>query len=187
MFELEHLRHDWSLWRFNLQQCRGLMRKREVVRSEDGFTFAPAAARQLPAVEDLYRQLFGRPLLGWLHWVYRFKAAELISLLQSPAGEIIGFDAFMFNRAEEGAGIIHELYLGIAPAWQGQGLALRLRRYSLSCYNHGSLKAVSTLAALDDIKALRTAQRAGFYIAKRSAKPPAHYLIYNLSPQQRGT
>ncbi len=182
MFELEHLRHDWSLWLFNLQQCRGLIRQRHRVCA-DGFTFAPATTRQLPAVEELYRQLFGRPLLGWLHWVYRFRAAALISVLQNSDGAVIGFDAFMFNRAEEGAGIIHELYLGIAPAYQGQGLAVKLRRYSLDTYNHGSLKAVSTLAALNDLKALRTAQHAGFYIAKRSAKPPAHYLIYNLSPQ----
>lgn len=178
----DHLKHDISLWSFNMRMSKRI--KRHEVRVEDGFTFKPADASLLPQIEKLHLQLFRKGLLGWLRWVYRFRAPELISVIVNDKGELVGYDAFMFNTAEAGECIIHELYVGIAPEYQGQGLAVKLRRYSKDCYDHGVLRAVSTLASLDDIKALRTAQKAGFYITKRSAKPPAHYLICNLTKRQ---
>ncbi|MBO8415452.1 MAG: GNAT family N-acetyltransferase [Proteobacteria bacterium] len=180
--DFEHLKHDVSLWSFNMRRSRHI-RRREV-KTEDGFTFAPGSAKYLPEIEKLHLQLFRKGLLGWLRWVYKFRAPELISVLLNDKGELVGYDMFMFNTAEDGLNIIHELYVGIAPAYQGQGLAVKLRRYSKDCYDHGVLSAISTLAGVYDIKALRTAQKAGFFITKRSAKPPAHYLICNLTKRQ---
>ena len=87
----------------------------------------------------------------------------------------------MFQEVEYEQQIIHEIYLAVDPEYRGRGISTKLRRYSLESYDHGSLKAVSTLAGFDDIKALRSAQHCGFSIEKSSAKPPAFYLIKYLT------
>ena len=70
--------------------------------------------------------------------------------------------------------------MGVDPAYQGQGLSTKLRQYSISCYDFGVLSAISTVAGVDDIKAIRSAQKAGFVIVKASAKPPGHYMVRSL-------
>ncbi len=91
----------------------------------------------------------------------------------------------MFNEVEVEARIIHEQYLGIAPEYQGRGLSVQLRRYSLNCYAQGTLRGASTLARETDLKALRSAQKAGYAITRMSAKPPAYYLYQSLSERVR--
>ncbi len=182
--DFEHLNHDVRLWRLNMRLSKHVRSPFSVVDEVSGLTFASGTARLLPAVERLHQQLFRQPLLGWLRWVYRFRAPELMTVALTAQGELAGYDLFMFNAAEVPDNIIHELYLGVAPAFQGQGLSTRLRRCAGDSYDHGRLSAISTLAARDDIKALRSAQKSGFAITKFSAKPPAHYLLRPLIKRQ---
>ena len=60
-------------------------------------------------------------------------------------------------------------YFGIATG--------KLRRYSADCYDGGMLSGLSTLAPFSNVKALRSAQKAGYAITKASAKPAAYYLF----------
>ncbi len=179
MPDFHHLQHDFKLWQLNLRLSRHL--RGPFRREEDGFIYASGALRYLKDVEKLHMQLFRKPLLGWLTWVYRFRAAQLMTLLLSPSGELVGYSLCMFNAAEASEHIVHEVYVGIAPTYQGRGLSIKLRRAVAESYNHGHLSAISTLAGVDDIKALRSAQKAGYAITKFSAKPPAHYLVHPLT------
>ena len=83
----------------------------------------------------------------------------------------------MFEESEISEKILHELYVAVDPEYQDKGIATALRRYSVRAYaQKRTLKGLSTLARPHDIKALRTAQSAGYAITKAAAKPYAYYL-----------
>ncbi|MBQ9273326.1 MAG: GNAT family N-acetyltransferase [Succinivibrio sp.] len=171
---LGHLNHDVKLWKHNLQLSRGI--RRQSVVTDGDFTFKPGENRYLKQIEALHLQVFREPLPRWLVWLYRFRARQLIGLALDGEDKVACYNLFMFQEVEYGEDIIHELYVAVAPQYQGQGLATKLRCYSLEAYDNGRLNGVSTLAHHTDIKALRSAQKAGYAITKESAKPPALYL-----------
>ena len=103
-----------------------------------------------------------------------------IQIQSTRADDVIGYDLFFFQPSEKNKKVIHELYVGIRTEYQDRGLGVKLRQFSAKCYDEGYLDGISTLASVDNIKALRTAQKAGFAITKMSAKPVAHYLFKNL-------
>ncbi len=179
MPDFHHLTHDYKLWRLNVRLAAGI--RKPFSKQVGDFSIASGKSSDLKAVLYLHQELFHAPLLGWLKWVYRLRASELMTVLRNGQGQIIGYSLCMFNVAEVGQHIVHEVYVGIAPAYQGQGLATLLRRAVVESYNHGSLRAISTLAPLDDVKALRSAQKVGYAIVKYAAKPPAYYLLHALS------
>ncbi len=177
---LEHVGRDYKLWRLNLKLSKNI--RRDLEQSDDNFIYRAARADELKKIEELHLMLVKQPMIGWIRWVYKFRAKELISVvIDKKDNSIVGYDLFMFNEAEVSDNYIHELFVGIIPKYQGLGLSTKLRKYSLECYDHGRLSGVSTLAFFTDIKALRSAQKSGFAIIKQSAKPPAHYLLHKLS------
>ena len=177
---MEHLKRDFSLWKMNMDRAINL---RQDLRVDDGtYIYRRGSAADYKAIQNLHYMLFRQGVVNWLNWLYKFKANELMSVVEEKStGKIVGYDLFMFNEGEIKDDYLHEQYIGIDPSCQGQSLSVKLRRYSLDCYDSGSVRAISTLAKVDDIKALRSAQKAGFYITKMSAKPRAHYLVYNLT------
>ncbi len=180
LHSLEHRMRGFALFRENLRRSKGI--RRDLAEQCGELAFRCGRRADLKRVEQLYARVFRLPMPGWLRWVYMFRAQELMSIAENRNGGLVGFDLFMFQEAEFGQGIVHELYVAVDPAWQGQGISTKLRRYSARCYDKNVLRGISTLAAFDDIKALRSAQGAGFAITKASAKPPAHYLFMALSP-----
>ncbi len=69
----------------------------------------------------------------------------------------------------------------ITIAEPGNSIATALRRYSIKTYDFGNLNALSTVSDMNDIKALRSAQKAGYGIEKQALKPPGHYLVKHLT------
>lgn len=177
--EAQHLKKAFALWRMNMKMSKNLRQNDEVYKI-DNFTFKNASPKYLHKIEALHLQLFRQPFFNWLRFIYRFRVQELGSIIVDEKDRVIAYDLFMFNESEYKDNILHELYVGVAPSYQGQGLATRLRKFSVDKYNYGRLNALSTVAAEYDIKALRSAQKAGFSIAKKSLKPPAHYLVLPL-------
>lgn len=143
----------------------------------DKLTFRRGARDDLKKIVALHNSLYPRPFLDWLLMLYRYKASELISVATDEKGEIVAYDLFMFEPSEIKDNILHELYVGVAPSYQGEGIAGSLRKYSASCYDNGCLCGLSTLAPFSNVKALRSAQKAGYAITKASAKPAAYYLF----------
>lgn len=180
-----HWRRDRQLWRLQIELCQGV-RTDVTPRQEGELCLQPMQKKHLPQVQELHKELCGQPLLPWLYKAYCRCPQELGSVITDKDGRVIAYDLFMFNEAEVNQNLIHEQYLGVAREYQGKGLAVKLRRYSLSCYNHGKLRGASTLAFFHDIKALRTAQQAGYAIVSQSAKPPAHYLVQYFSQAAAG-
>lgn len=177
---IEHRLRGIRLFRENLKRARGIRLDLEDRCGE--LLFRRGRRSDLRQVEELYSRVFRIPMPDWLRWTYMFRMGELASIAEDSEGRVAGFDLYMFQEAEFGQGIVHELYLAVDPSWQGRGISTKLRRYSARCYDHGVLQGISTLALFGDIKALRSAQGAGFAITKASAKPPAHYLFLALSP-----
>ncbi len=144
---------------------------------KDKFTFRRGGNDDLKKIVALHNSLYSRPFLDWLLMLYRYKASELISVATDENGEIVAYDLFMFEPSEMKSDVLHELYVGVAPSYQDQGIAGSLRKYSASCYDNGCLSGLSTLAPFSNVKALRSAQKAGYAITKASAKPAAYYLF----------
>ncbi|HIV16296.1 MAG TPA: hypothetical protein IAB18_10440 [Candidatus Avisuccinivibrio pullicola] len=177
---LHHMERDVSLWRLNHRLVKGI-RNRELTLTEDGFTFTHATRSMVKEIESLHLQLFRVPLINWIRWVYKFHVADLVSVILDKDGHVAGYDMFIFNEGEWQDRILHEPFVGVDPKYQGLGLSTKLRRYSVTCYNFGILNGLSTVAAYDDIKALRSAQKSGYGIVKASAKPSGHYLVCPLT------
>ena len=176
--QLEHLNRDLKLWRMNIRMSRQIRRQDEL--SEDGLIYRPGRAEDLKQIDELHIRVFRQPMVGWIRFVYRFRAPQLIGVVTDGDGQLVGYDAFMFNEVEYRERIIHEQYVAVAPAYQGKGISTKLRRYSIASYDDGFLTGVSTLAQEHDIKALRSAQKSGYAITKMSAKPKAYYLFIPL-------
>ncbi|MBQ2382359.1 MAG: GNAT family N-acetyltransferase [Succinivibrio sp.] len=164
---------------YNLKRAHSGLRK-ELEEKDGDFTFKTGSSKYLKQIENLHIGLFREPLYPWLVWLYRFKAHELMSVIVDKDDNVIGYDLFFFQPSEKNEKVIHELYVGVKTEYQDRGFGVKLRQFSSKCYDDGYLDGISTLASLDNIKALRTAQKAGFAITKMSAKPVAHYLFKNL-------
>ncbi len=168
-----------KLVRLNLKRARGI--RSDYSMTEDGFTYKRGGSEYLREIELLHIALFGQPLLGFLRLIYRFMARELMSVVVDDKGRLIAYDLFFFEPSELDKNILHELYVGVRSDYQNRGVGVKLRRYSASCYDNSSLEGLSTLAHFDNIKALRSAQKSGYAIQKKSAKPPAYYLYLPLN------
>lgn len=178
--ELHHLSHNVQLWKMNQKYARQIMRRHEPEKFGD-YTFVTGKVKYLKEVQSLHSQLFRVPMLNWLVWLYRFRSPELVSLVLDKENKVVGYECFMLNEGEIEHHILHSLYVGVHPSLQGQGIATALRRWSIASYDFGNLNALSTVADMSDIRALRSAQKAGYGIEKQALKPPGHYLVRHLT------
>ena len=176
---LHHVKRDFKLWQLNKSLAVGI-RNLDLELKDGDFTFTHATTSMLKELEALHHVLFRVPLISWIRWFYKIRCEQLVSVVLNKEGKVIGYDMFIFNEGEVKDFILHEPFVGVDPAYQGQGLSTKLRQYSISCYDFGVLSAISTVAGVDDIKAIRSAQKAGFVIVKASAKPPGHYMVRSL-------
>ena len=176
--DTENFRQGLKLWRINMMLAHGL--RHQQVEQKGEYTFKSASAAYLSQIEFLHLLLFRQPLENWLRWLYKFKLDELGSVIVNGSDQVVGYDLFMFNDGEFRQHILHELYVGVSQELQGQGLSTRLRTFSAGMYDYGKLSAISTVAFDNDIKSLRSAQKAGFHISKRSVRPPGYYMELKL-------
>lgn len=178
---IHHLSRNILLWNMNQRLSRQIKRK-NITQQYGDYTLAIGQVKHLKEIERLHLSLFREPMLGWLVWLYRFRAQNLLSVALNSEGKVIGYECFMFNEAEINDHILHEVYVGVSE--EGKGIATALRKFSIETYNFGNLNGISTVASVHDIKALRSAQKAGFAITKQSLKPPGYYLFKPLSLQR---
>lgn len=169
----------FRVYKYNLERSKKI--RNDYVMVEGNLTFKPGAVKYLKQVENLHLELFRFPLYNFLVWIYRFRASQLMSVVVDENDKVIAYDLFMFQPSEKDTKVLHELYVGVAYKYQDKGIGVKLREYSSKCYDQGYLDGLSTLAAFDNIKALRTAQKSGYAIVKTSVKPLAHYLFKHLT------
>lgn len=178
--EFHHLKEHLRFWQMNMKATSAV--KRKLLPQKLGeLTLAPGQAKHLKEIAALHQRLYHLPFLGWLYWLYRFRASRLITVALDRNGQVVGYECFMVNESELGQDILHSVYLGVAESHQGQGLAAALRRYSVESFNHGNVAALSTVVPVGAMKAMRSAQKAGYAIEKASLKPPGYYLVRHLS------
>lgn len=175
---IQHLSRNIKLWNMNQHLARQLMRK-NITQQYGEYMLAIGNVKYLKEIERLHTHLFREPMLNWLVWLYRFRAPQLLSMALNSKNELVGYECFMFNEAEIKDHILHEVYVGVSD--EGKGIATALRKFSIETYDFGNIKGISTVASMQDIKALRSAQKAGYAITKQSIKPPGHYLFKPLS------
>lgn len=178
LHSLHHMSRNFKLWHMNQRLARQLMRK-NITQQYGEYTLTIGNVKHLKEIERLHMSLFREPMLNWLVWLYRFRASNLLSVALNAEGKVVGYECFMFNEAEIEDRILHEVYVGVSE--EGKGIATALRKFSLETFNFGNICGISTVAGLHDIKALRSAQKAGFAITKQSLKPPGNYLFKALS------
>lgn len=178
LHDVHHFSRNFKLWHLNQSLARQLMRK-DISQQYGDYTLTLGSAKHLKDIERLHVHLFKKPMLNWLVWVYRFRASKLVTVALDKQGHVRGYECFMFNEVEIKDQILHEVYVGVLD--EGQGLGTAMRKFSIETYNFGNLLGLSTVALDHDIKALRSAQKAGFAITKQSLKPPGKYLFKPLS------
>lgn len=178
--ELHHFSHNIQLWKMN-HKCAGKIMRHYMEEQYEDYTFATGSIKYLKQMQMLHAELFRVPMLNWLVWLYRFRSPELVSVALDKEGNLVGYECFMFNEGEVKENILHGLFVGVTERVQGKGIATALRRFSIKTYDFGNLNALSTVALVDDIKALRSAQKAGYGIEKQSLKPSGHYLVKHLT------
>lgn len=178
--ELHHLSHNLRLWQMNQKYARQIVRQHDEEQFGE-YTFCTGRVKYLKQIQSLHLQLFREPMLNWLVWLYRFRSPELVSLALDKEGKVIGYECFMMNEGEIKDHILHGVYVGVHADLQGKGIATALRRYSIKTYDFGNLTGLSTVALANDIKALRSAQKAGYAIEKQSLKPSGHYMFRRLT------
>ena len=175
-----NLQAELKLWQQNQKYARQIMRKHTTQQFGE-FTICTGNAKYLKEIQRLHLHLFRDPIPRWLVWLYRFRASDLMTIALDKNGKVAAYQCFMMNEHEISQHIIHEVYVAVSDSYQGKGLATALRRFSIESYDFGNLLAISTVARTNDIKALRSAQKAGFTFEKMSVKPPGQYLIKHLS------
>ncbi|MGN0901953.1 MAG: GNAT family N-acetyltransferase [Succinivibrio sp.] len=164
---------------YNIRRGSGV--RNDYTETDGELTLKRGAVKYLKQIELLHLELFRFPLFPWLSWIYRFRARDLVSVVVDKNDQVVAYDLFFFEPSEANEKFIHEIYVGVKYEYQDKGLGVKLRMYSSKCYDNGYLDGISTLAAHDNIKALRTAQKAGFGIVKESVKPRAMYLVKRLT------
>lgn len=80
MHELAERAEHIKIFRKNLKLSKGI-RKTDVIKDGD-LIFRPGTARDLRQIELLHLELFRFPLYGFLSWIYRFRARDLVSVVQ---------------------------------------------------------------------------------------------------------
>lgn len=176
---LYHLIRNRQLIKANLLMSQNVRKK---LFLKDGvFSFECAQKRDFDECVELFNRC-NVNIVPWLAKVFKKRMSELCGVVRNEQGKIIACDFFMFQEAEYGQGLIHEIYIAVDPKYRGQGISTKLRRFSAKCYDNHVLNGISTLAPFNDIKVLRSAQHCGFAILKSSAKPPAYYLFKELTP-----
>lgn len=179
--EYHHLSRAFRLWYLNVKAAKALKQDNKSLRIEElNIVLANAQKKHLKEIIALHQKLYGQNLLKWMYNIYRCKIYELGCVALNANNEVIGYCLYLFNECEVEDKILHEQYVGIAKEYQGLHLSVYLRNFSHNKYKHSYLKAISTLAFEGDIKSLRSAQKSGFSIEKKSLKPPAFYLIKKL-------
>lgn len=179
MHNLSERYDKFKVFRYNVKRSKDI--RNDYSYTENGLTFKRGEIKYLKAIQNLHLELFRHPLYPFLVWLYRFRMRELVSVVVDENDNLIAYDLFMFQPVEKDLKVIHEIYVGVRHKYQDKGIGVKLRQYSSQCYDEGYLDGISTLADFDNIKALRTAQKAGFAITKTSAKPLAHYLFKHLT------
>lgn len=175
LHDLHHFSRNIKLWQMNQKMARQIVRHVEPVQYGD-YTITMGSLKHLKDIERAHAELFREPMLGWLVWLYRFRANDLVTVALNQQGELVGYECFMFNESEIKDLILHEVYIGVHEQYQGKGIATAMRKFSISSYEFGNLSGLSTVAVDNDIKALRSAQKSGFSIQKHSLKPPGYYM-----------
>lgn len=175
MHDLHHFSRNIKLWQMNNKLSRKIIRHVEPQQFGE-FTITMGSLKHLKEIERVHAELFREPMLGWLVWLYRFRANDLLTVTLNAKGELVGYECFMFNECEIKDLILHEVYIGVHEHYQGQGIATAMRKFSIASYEFGNLSGISTVAIDNDIKSLRSAQKSGFSIQRHSLKPPGYYL-----------
>ena len=179
--EYHHLSRAFKLWYLNVRAAKSLKQDDNTLYLKElKVVLTNARRKHLKQIVALHRQLYGQNFLKWMYNIYRCKIYELGCVALDEKDNVIGYCLYMFNECELQDKILHEQYVGIVKAYQGLHLSVHLRQFSHSKYKKDAINAISTLAFEGDIKALRSAQKSGFSIVKKSLKPPAFYLIKNL-------
>lgn len=174
---LYHLKRDRLLLKANIMRAELLPIPGE--EKTDNYIFKTASKKEYDEAIKIYHKYCGVGV-PWLIKLWNKEFERLCYIVKDEKAEIAGLAFFMFNEAEFDANIVHELVIVIDESYRGQGLSTKLQRYCVKSLKQSTYAYISTCVGFNDIKALRSCQKAGFYILKQSAKPPSHYLICKL-------
>ena len=174
---LHHLKRDFLLLRANLKCCTLLPVPQEY--KEGRFLFKTADKDDYFQAKAFYHKYCGAGV-PWLIKLWNKRFNKLCYLIKNEEGKVVGIAFFMFNEVEIKDLIVHELIIIIDEEYRGLSLSSKLQQYIKNSLKEGSINAISTCIEFGNQKALRSAQKVGFFILKQSAKPPAHYLLCKL-------
>lgn len=87
--------------------------------------------------------------------------------VKTQVNEIIGADLFYFNPRDLSENTIHEGFIGVLPAYQGQGVASRLRSHAIEILGKSKLAGISTRISVANAGSFKSADKMGFQVVDR--------------------
>lgn len=128
---------------------------------------APYRSSDRTIVNQLYRDYADRGLSLRTKVLLSLVGARLCFVARKEANLTIGVQLFYFNERDHKENTIHEGFVAVAPAYQGQNIASTMRLRSLQHFKHCGLAGVSSRVRSANAASLKSAQKAGFLVAEK--------------------
>lgn len=94
--------------------------------------------------------------------------------------QLVGLDLFYFNDRDLRERTVHEGFIGVVPAYQGQGLATAMRELAKLHFRSNGLSGISTRITQDNVASLQSALKLGFEVVDGVFDASAGYEKYYL-------
>ena len=97
----------------------------------------------------------GRWLVSWV-----FPSRSILCAIDS-AGRVVGMNLYYF-RSEDADDVVHEAYVGVASAFQGQGIGSQLRARAHVHFAATPVQGITSNIRADNAPSSRVAYKLGF-------------------------
>lgn len=145
-----------------------------------GFRF-----RDLRQLRQLYLDLNPTGSLSLARFVWGVIGYRrlLIVAEERQSSSLVGLDLFYFNLRDLQEFTVHEGFVGVVPAYRGQGLATKMRITAKRHFQRNGVKGISTRISQNNKPSLMSALKLGFEIVEThhsTVDCDNHYMVCKL-------
>ncbi|MBE0448822.1 MAG: GNAT family N-acetyltransferase [Actinobacteria bacterium] len=146
---------------------------RPAPRKEKNYKFRIAGKKDFNKCFDLYADLHkGNNLNKLRKLVFTVSGGKtIIVAMQCDCNgkEIMlaGVDMYYINDRDARENTIHEGFIGVAPEFEGNGLATEMRAFASKVFQGAGVSGISSRISEDNVGSLKSARRQGFCVVEK--------------------
>jgi len=134
-------------------------------KEDCGYFYTPASFRDLAEIESIYFELNGT-LFSKLQRISLLlnvkKCLLIVKIKEKGLEKIVGMNFYYINKKDFKEKTIHEGFIGVLPAYEGQGLATEMRKIAILHFAKAGFMGISTRVSKGNLGSLRSAEKLGF-------------------------